>query len=281
MCYTSSTTVGQIGFYIASVRRATEMGSCLGYQSEGTVVEASVQQQRDPLYDYLPLLPKELQGLILGYVRVAFTNASLRATVTEYFEDRAACERRHGKIGTWDVSRVTRMSELFFRVRVDASEFNEDIGAWDTSSVTTMWRTFAGCDNFEGRGIGAWDTSSVRDMSYMFAGCRAFNENIGAWDTSKVGNMMQMFDSAHAFNQDISSWNVSSVTNMSWMFIHCRSFNQSLRSWDTSSVRSVPPTNWTGADYFLADEWHNAIRPPVRVADHETPYHRGLGRRAT
>ena len=139
-----------------------------------------------------------------------------------------------------------------------------------------MWRTFAGCDNFEGRGIGAWDTSSVRDMSYMFAGCRAFNENIGAWDTSKVGNMMQMFDSAHAFNQDISSWNVSSVTNMSWMFIHCRSFNQNLRAWDTSSVRSVPPTNWTGADYFLDDEWHNAIRPPVRVADHETPYHRGI-----
>ena len=143
----------------------TEMGSCLGYQSEGTVVAAPAQQQRDPLDDYIPLLPKELQGLILGYVRYAFTNESLRTTVTEYFED---------------VSRVTR------------------------------------------------------------------------------------------------SWNVSSVTNMSWMFIHCRSFNQNLRAWDTSSVRSVPPTNWTGADYFLDDEWHNAIRPPVRVADHETPYHRGI-----
>ena len=45
-------------------------------------------------------LPKELQGLVLGYVRYAFTNDSLRATVTEYFKDRAACERRHGKIGT-------------------------------------------------------------------------------------------------------------------------------------------------------------------------------------
>ena len=88
-------------------RAATEMGSCLGYQSEGTVVAAPAQQQRDPLDDYIPLLPKELQGLILGYVRYAFTNESLRATVTEYFEDRAACERQYGKIGTWDVSRVT------------------------------------------------------------------------------------------------------------------------------------------------------------------------------
>ena len=45
-------------------------------------------------------LPNELQKLIFGYVRFAFTNASLRDAVTEYFEDRAACERRHGKIGT-------------------------------------------------------------------------------------------------------------------------------------------------------------------------------------
>ena len=36
---------------------------------------------------------------------VAHTNESLRAAVKEYFEDKAACERRHGKMGTWDVSR--------------------------------------------------------------------------------------------------------------------------------------------------------------------------------
>ena len=57
-------------------------------------------------------LPKELQGLVLGFVRYAFTNESLRAAVREYFKDRAACEGRHGKIGTWDVGRVTDMSEL-------------------------------------------------------------------------------------------------------------------------------------------------------------------------
>ena len=116
MCYLYLSGKGhwQIGFFSQSksAAQATEMGACLGYQSEGTVVAAPAQQQRDPLDDYIPLLPKELQGLILGYVRYAFTNESLRATVTEYFEDRAACERRHGKIGTWDVSRVTCMGRL-------------------------------------------------------------------------------------------------------------------------------------------------------------------------
>ena len=59
---------------------------------------------------------------------MAFTNASLRAAVKEYFEDKAACERRHGKMNTWDVGRVTDMSELFHR----QCDFDEDIGAWDT-----------------------------------------------------------------------------------------------------------------------------------------------------
>ena len=100
-------------------------------------------------------LPKELQGLVLGYVRYAFTNESLRAAVREYFKDRAACERRHGKIGTWDVGRVTDMSTLFDQPTFDADEFNEDLGGWDTSSVETMGSMFCGCNSFEGRGIGA------------------------------------------------------------------------------------------------------------------------------
>ena len=213
-------------------------------------------------------LPNELQRLILGYVRYAFTNESLRAAVREFIRDRATCERRHGKIGTWDVGRVTSMSQLFFCPSNPGGAhfnlFNEDIGAWDTSSVTTMWRTFYGCENFEGRGIGAWDTSSVTDMSYMFSRCRAFNENIGAWDASNVVSMSQMFDSAHAFNQDISAWNVSSVRHMNWMFMYCSRFNQNLRSsWDTSKALPVPTTNFLGADRFC-----EANRPLVRYPDY-------------
>ena len=52
---------------------------------------------------------------------MAFTNAELRAAVAEYFEDKAATERRHGKIGTWNVKYVTDMSSLF----IDRTDFNE------------------------------------------------------------------------------------------------------------------------------------------------------------
>ena len=91
--------------------------------------------------------------VIKDYLRT-FTNESLRAAVKEYFEDKAAAERRHGKIGTWDVSRVTDMSRLFYKRQY-----------------------------FKDPGIAAWDTSSVTTMNSMFCGCTALTADLGAWDT--------------------------------------------------------------------------------------------------
>ena len=71
-------------------------------------------------------LPPEMKDAIQDYLR--HTNASLRAAVEEYFEDKTACERRHGPIGTWDVGRVTDMSRLF----AGRTSFNADIASWDT-----------------------------------------------------------------------------------------------------------------------------------------------------
>ena len=59
-------------------------------------------------------LPKEIKGVIRDYARISHTNASLRAAVAAYFQDKAGIERRHGKIGTWGVGRVTDMSRLFY-----------------------------------------------------------------------------------------------------------------------------------------------------------------------
>jgi len=79
-------------------------------------VAASNRRRRALTYDDLP---KEIKGVIKDYV--AFTNASLRAAVAEYFEDKATCERRHGKMNMWDVGRVTDMSRLFY----GRHDFNE------------------------------------------------------------------------------------------------------------------------------------------------------------
>ena len=88
----------------------------------GPAAAARSRRRRALTYDDLP---NEIKGVIKDYV--AFTNASLRAAVKEYFKDKAACERRHGKMGTWDVGRVTDMSYLFAN-----KTFNEDIGTWNT-----------------------------------------------------------------------------------------------------------------------------------------------------
>ena len=95
-------------------------------ESGGPAAAASNRRRRALTYDDLP---KEIKGVIKDYV--AFTNPSLRAAVAEYFADKAACERRHGKMNTWDVGRVTDMSELFH----GRTDFNEDIGAWNTRAT--------------------------------------------------------------------------------------------------------------------------------------------------
>ena len=79
-------------------------------ESDGTPESPTVARPRGMSRKALTL-PTRPCGLIRAYV--AFTNASLRAAVAEYFEDKAATEHRYGKMNTWDVGRVTDMSRLF------------------------------------------------------------------------------------------------------------------------------------------------------------------------
>ena len=101
--------------------------------SDGPATRVMRRRRRRALtYDDLP---KEIKGVIKDYV--AFTNASLRAAVKEYFEDKAACERRYGKMNTWDVGRVTDMSELF-RDRTDFNEARIGVGRRRVISSTRV-----------------------------------------------------------------------------------------------------------------------------------------------
>ena len=65
----------------------------------------------------------------------------------------------HGAIATWDLSKVTDTSRLFYK----ASSFNADISKWNVSHVT--------------------------DMSFMFAGATSFNADISHWNVSNVVSM--------------------------------------------------------------------------------------------
>jgi surface protein len=103
---------------------------------------------------------------------VKFDNNTLRSAVEEFKNDPSTTEEKYGKIGTWDVSNVEDMKELF----KDAIDFDENISKWDTSKVT--------------------------DMSYMFSGATSFNHPLD-WNTKNVINMSYMFHNATTFNQTI------------------------------------------------------------------------------
>ena len=92
-------------------------------------------------------------------------------------------------MGTWDVSRVTDMSKLFWLRR----DFDDPgISAWDTSSVVNMDRLFACCHSLAAD-LGAWDTSSVTSMYAMFYRCTSFTgKGIGAWDVSRVADSVKI-----------------------------------------------------------------------------------------
>ena len=83
--------------------------------------------------------------------------------------------------------------------------FNGNIGSWDVSSVTTMSQMFQNASSFN-QDIGSWDVSSVTHMGSMFQNASSFNQDIGSWDVSSVTTMSGMFRSASSFNQDISAW---------------------------------------------------------------------------
>ena len=68
-------------------------------------------------------------------------------------------------IGSWDVSSVARMVDMFL-----ISAFNQPIGNWNVSSGFQFL--------VSNQPIGEWDVSSVKWMQAMFAEATAFNQDI-------------------------------------------------------------------------------------------------------
>ena len=66
------------------------------------------------------------------------TKNGLRAAAVEYNANVTAAELEYGPIDNWDVSGVTDMSGLFYKLR----NFNADISSWNTSGVTSMSSMF-------------------------------------------------------------------------------------------------------------------------------------------
>ena len=101
-------------------------------------------------------------------------------------------------IGTWDVTRVTDMSNLFENGSryIDIFEGNEyilDSTNFNTDINTKIYNLFT-------YPYKAWDTRNVTSMKAMFKGASVFNKSISKWNTYNVLNMESMFEDATYFN---------------------------------------------------------------------------------
>lgn len=106
--------------------------------------------------------------------------STLREVVKAWFVDRDITQKKYGKMEDWDVSRVTRMSDLFkymnFGVSRNVIQF-PDLSRWNTKKVTRMDGAFSTNGNIN-IDVSKWDVSNVVDMERMFENCAAFNGDV-------------------------------------------------------------------------------------------------------
>ena len=86
-----------------------------------------------------------------------FTNETLREAVKIFLANKTTAEQIYGPIGSWNVSKVTCMEELFMYT----IDFNEDISGWDVSSVENMRDMFNSATKFN-QHISEWHVSNVK-----------------------------------------------------------------------------------------------------------------------
>ena len=160
-------------------------------------------------------------------------------------------------IATWDTSKVTNMTNMFYYAGYNATAFDlGDLSSWNTANVTNMSNMFASAGysattfNLD---LSSWNTASVTNMRNLFisAGRNAttFNLDLSSWNTASVTDMSSMFASAGYSATtwsvgNLSSWSTASVTNMSGMFASAgRNATTwsvgNLSSWNTASVTTM------------------------------------------
>jgi surface protein len=87
------------------------------------------------------------------------------------------------------------MGRMFY----NNSVFNQNIGSWDVSNITGMTQMFASASNFNNGGspsISGWSTSSVTLMNSMFSQT-SFNQPISGFNISNVTDMTDMLSNSN------------------------------------------------------------------------------------
>ena len=150
-------------------------------------------------------------------------DGGIRTAVSAWCANPAAAKAKYGPIASWDVSKVTDLSYLFFR----QAAFNEDISRWEVGQVKSTNSMLNCATSFSGD-VSRWQVGRVKSMVSMFEGATSFNGDLSRWQVGQVKSMAFMFNQATSFNGDISRWEVGQVKSFTYMFYGASSFTRQL-----------------------------------------------------
>ena len=113
---------------------------------------------------YQPKTKAELQELVKDVsINLGDIDTSLITDMSGLFKE--SKRRDFSGIESWDVSKVTNMSEMFR----EAVFFNQPLDSWDVSNVEDMWLMFSDAIDFN-QSLESWNVSKVKVMCGMFGG---------------------------------------------------------------------------------------------------------------
>ena len=126
-------------------------------------------------YDYFPETKEELSKIIQNLLKNNQTDLNIIdvSKITDmselFYKINQSMKMTNIDVSKWDVSKVKNMQYMFF----DCREFNCNLSGWNVSNVENMKGMFQNCEKFEGKGLENWDVSNVINMRDMFDGCTA------------------------------------------------------------------------------------------------------------
>ncbi|WP_298516759.1 BspA family leucine-rich repeat surface protein [uncultured Kordia sp.] len=187
-------------------------------------------------------------------------------STNKMFKDADALVDNRNKIGSWDMSNVENMSQMFRNCDV----FNEDLSNWDTSNVETFTRMFQDASAFD-QNLGNWDISNLNsggtDAIFAQAGVSTSNydQTVTGWGTLDTGETqipsglnIRFDNSTYCASQAIRTTLANAPTN--WNFIdsglNCNNVSDDglfITTWETTTANEsiTIPTAGPGYGYYI------------------------------